>query len=216
VLNNPLRYTDPTGHMQCEEYQGACVSENQMTQVWNNNHHNNDDDHGGGGVGDSDQPLRSPDLNSDPPPVDGYYCQASTLTCWANFTQDMATTSNSLFAGLELILVVGGCASGGVAGCGAGLLTSWEIFNMGPNQLESGLSGISLLLTAAEDYSEDNQLGESTATSFSTFVIGGMSPDPIADFIVDGYASGYNHGFFNGLFTLMNGGPFIQNPAIYR
>src|SRR5690349_9912075 len=128
----------------------------------------------------------------------------------------MATSVNSLFAGLEVILVVGGCASGWVAGCGAGLLTSWEIFNMGPNQFESGLSGISLLLTAAEDYSENNHLGESTATSFTTFVIGGISPDPIADFIVDGYASGYNHGFFNGLFTLMNGGPFLQNPAIYR
>jgi RHS repeat-associated protein len=34
VTNNPLRYIDPTGHKPCEEYQGQCLSENQMTQVW--------------------------------------------------------------------------------------------------------------------------------------------------------------------------------------
>ncbi len=32
VTNNPILFTDPTGHMQCEDYQGSCVSENQMTQ----------------------------------------------------------------------------------------------------------------------------------------------------------------------------------------
>jgi hypothetical protein len=216
VLNNPLRYSDPTGHSVCEDYAGTCLSENQVTQLWNNtqnnkNHHH-DDDHDGS----DDDPLSSADLDSDPPPVDGYYCQASALACWANFTQDMATTVDGLLAGLEVVLVGGGCMSGGFAGCGAGLLTSWEIFNMGPNQLESGLSGVSLLLTAIDDYSEDIQLGENTATSFTTFVIGGMSPDPIADVIIDGYASGYNHEFFNGVFTLANSGPFLQNPAIYK
>jgi hypothetical protein len=33
VTNNPLRYTDPTGHMECEGYQGSCVSENQVTRT---------------------------------------------------------------------------------------------------------------------------------------------------------------------------------------
>ena len=33
VMNNPLRYTDPTGHMQCEEYQGSCISEKQITKI---------------------------------------------------------------------------------------------------------------------------------------------------------------------------------------
>jgi RHS repeat-associated protein len=32
VLNNPLRYTDPTGHRVCEDYQGSCLSENQVTR----------------------------------------------------------------------------------------------------------------------------------------------------------------------------------------
>ena len=31
ALNNPLHYTDPTGHMQCEEYEGSCLSEKQVT-----------------------------------------------------------------------------------------------------------------------------------------------------------------------------------------
>ena len=34
VTNNPLRYTDPTGHMQCEDYQGSCVSEKQVTKIY--------------------------------------------------------------------------------------------------------------------------------------------------------------------------------------
>lgn len=66
-----------------------------------------------------------------------------------------------------------------------------------------------------DDFS-DGELGESTATSFVTFVVGGMNPDPIADLVIDGYASGYNHGFFNGIHTIMNGGSFMQNPAIYK
>jgi hypothetical protein len=33
VVNDPLQYTDPTGHMQCEDYQGACLSENQVSKI---------------------------------------------------------------------------------------------------------------------------------------------------------------------------------------
>jgi RHS repeat-associated protein len=32
VTNNPLRYTDPTGHRQCEEHAGTCLSEKQETK----------------------------------------------------------------------------------------------------------------------------------------------------------------------------------------
>src|SRR5688572_10617621 len=34
VTNNPLRYTDPTGHRPCEDYGGSCVSENQVTKIY--------------------------------------------------------------------------------------------------------------------------------------------------------------------------------------
>jgi hypothetical protein len=39
VLNNPLRYTDPTGHKPCEEYAGSCLSEHQVTQKYNTELH---------------------------------------------------------------------------------------------------------------------------------------------------------------------------------
>jgi hypothetical protein len=38
VTNNPLRYTDPTGHRNCEDVGGSCVSENQMTEITRLNH----------------------------------------------------------------------------------------------------------------------------------------------------------------------------------
>jgi len=52
VLNNPQRYTDPTGHRVCEEYAGTCLSENQVTQISNN--HNDADGPGGGNPHDKD------------------------------------------------------------------------------------------------------------------------------------------------------------------
>jgi hypothetical protein len=45
VLNNPLRYTDPTGHRVCEDDGGTCLSENQVTQIWNKPQHNNHQHH---------------------------------------------------------------------------------------------------------------------------------------------------------------------------
>ena len=33
ALNNPIRYTDPTGHRPCEDYQGSCLSEKQVTKI---------------------------------------------------------------------------------------------------------------------------------------------------------------------------------------
>jgi hypothetical protein len=55
VNNNPLRYSDPTGHRACEEYAGTCLSENQVTQlssnVQNGNDNDDDDNDGGGNCG---------------------------------------------------------------------------------------------------------------------------------------------------------------------
>jgi RHS repeat-associated protein len=35
VTNNPLKYIDPSGHRPCEDYQGSCLSEKQVTKIWN-------------------------------------------------------------------------------------------------------------------------------------------------------------------------------------
>jgi hypothetical protein len=129
-------------------------------------------------------------------------------------TQDIATGFDFFGALLEVTVVPASCVLG-PEGCGGGLLIVWTLWNAGPNQAETALSGISLLITAVDDYS-DGELGESTATSFTTFVVGGMSPDPIADLIIDGYASGYNHGFFNGIVTILNGGSILQSPSSHK
>jgi len=34
VVNNPLRYIDPTGHRACDDYAGTCLSEHQVTQKY--------------------------------------------------------------------------------------------------------------------------------------------------------------------------------------
>jgi RHS repeat-associated protein len=34
VDNSPLNYTDPSGHRPCEDYQGLCLSENQVTNLY--------------------------------------------------------------------------------------------------------------------------------------------------------------------------------------
>ena len=193
VTNNPLRYTDPTGHMQIQD---GSQQDNFSQSVF-----------------DDYVPLPDPedddDENDDNTP-DWQYCQPRTLSCWANLTQDLATGFDFFGALLEVAVVPASCVLG-PEGCGGGLLIVWTLWNAGPNQVETALSGLSLLITAVDDYS-DGELGESTATSFTTFVVGGMSPDPIADLIIDGYASGYNHGFFNGIVTIMNGESILQSP----
>jgi hypothetical protein len=103
-----------------------------------------------------------------------------------------------------------------VGACGAGLLASWEIFAVTGNPLESALSGLSLVLTATDDYLDDGQLGESTFTSAITFLAGGINPDPIVDLAIDGYASGYNHGFFNGINDILFGAPIIIQDPTYK
>jgi hypothetical protein len=99
VLNNPLRYSDPTGHRVCEEYAGTCLSENQVTQLSNNtqngNNYDDNDDEGncdtnGNGVADIPCPglttrdweegfnrLGSPDICPVTSLIECYYLHAS-------------------------------------------------------------------------------------------------------------------------------------------
>ena len=228
VLGNPLKYIDPTGHY-CVGDDEDCADEGGYgpAPTGSNNTpapqpeddfdpHDDDDFDPNPGCAGCTVPATAPDLNNGYPPPDGEYCSSTFLTCAANFTQDMATTIDVLFAGLEVVLVVGGCAGAGPAGCGGGLFLSWQVFNMGPNQLEASLSGLSLVFTATEDYLDDGAFGESSLTSLVTFLVGGVSPDPIGDLAIDGYASGYNHGFFNGVDDMLFGAPLLQDPIIYK
>jgi RHS repeat-associated protein len=61
ATNNPLRYTDPTGHKACEDYGGTCLSENQVTQIFNNTTGNgNHDDEDKDDNDDKDDDILSP------------------------------------------------------------------------------------------------------------------------------------------------------------
>ena len=222
VLGNPLRYTDPTGHY-CVGDDEDCADEGGDGPAPTGTGGNNGN---GGGGGNNNKPKQKNDPHDDddydpnpsglpaPNPMTTPnvipYCASGFLTCAANFSQDVATAIDFIFAGLEVVLVTEGCLFG-PEGCAGGLLASWMVFNLGPNQMESALSGISLALTIAADY-EDGALGESSFTSAITFLTGGINPDPIADLVIDGYASGYNHGFFNGIGDIINGEPFLQSP----
>jgi hypothetical protein len=126
-------------------------------------------------------------------------------------TQDIATAIDLVGTGIEFAAVVVGCSAGGLAGCGAGLLASWAVFNSsGMNTAETGFSFASLALTAAADRLDDGNLGEASSTSITTVLAGGAMWDPVADLVIDAYASGYNHGVFNGFDTIMNGGSFLR------
>ena len=68
------------------------------------------------------------------------------------------------------------------------------VFNVtGANAFETGLSAVSAGFSALADYSDDRHVGESTMVAVTTAGLGALSPDPILDFAIDGFAAGYNH-----------------------
>jgi RHS repeat-associated protein len=253
VRNNPLKYTDPTGHA-CVEGTSYCVhsatgqssghlssftgigdaaplSQKQYCDRYpwacGGNTNNEGGGNGGAAATPTSRPTITPDITSpilptsmamltgsllSPPTPIGNYCgNNGFLACTATFTQDVATLIDLVGAGMETALIVDGCFAGGLAGCGTGLLAGITLFNVsGLNLAESGFSGTSLVFTVLADAAEDGELGESSSTSFVTFLAGGMSPDPILDLAIDGYASGYNHEIFNGFHTIINGGGLFQ------
>ena len=213
VTNRPVNFNDPTGHVMSQGDGGGndSVDCKKYPQYCND-----------GTPKSADELLKMRNKKGGDPPESSIehqfssdYCEQSALTCWANFSQDVATTIDFIFAGVEVVLVVEGCLVG-PEGCAGGLLASWLVWNFGPNQLEASLSGVSLALTALDDYLDDQEFGESTSASLTTFLVGGVSPDPIADLIIDGYASGYNHGFFNSINSILNGADLMKDEAIYK
>jgi hypothetical protein len=213
VNNNPLRYTDPTGHY--------CVEENADGNIihvdcssW--------EPVGGGGQDDDDD---DEDDNPSVPDLPGYdliasYCgESSSLGCLSYLLQDGATLVDFLGMGIVSGITVTGCVTGTpgsiggiLAGCAAGAGAGLLYYNTsGPNTVESLLSIGSSVLTAIDDYQNYGELGESSQTSITTSLVGLVMIDPFTDAIVDGYASGYNHGFFNSINNIYNGLPILTH-----
>jgi len=138
-------------------------------------------------------------------PVDNNDDTGELLNKLATATQDIATLIDLGFAIPEvLILAIG--LSGGPETIPM-VITGMDLIFVasGANLAETIFSGLSLGFTAAADYLDDRQLGDTTMTSAITFGMGLFMPDPIGDLIIDGYASGVNHGIFGGFMDILNG-----------
>jgi RHS repeat-associated protein len=205
VINNPLRYTDPTGHMYSAGEVGGGFTSYVYTGPTNDNDNNNNNDDEENDSGSGGEPNNEELIEN--------------LNEWAIATQDAATYVDAAFVYIEFGLVAGFCIATIEAGCveGAlgGLLLGQAMFNLsGANALETGLSFVSLVLTVAADGLDDGQFGEASLMSAVTFGVGTLMTDPIADFMIDGYASGYNHEIFNGIGTIFNGGSFLSDSLL--
>jgi hypothetical protein len=129
------------------------------------------------------------------------------LNFLATATQDIATGIDFVWASAETGFGIE-AITGGPEAVAAVVIGVDILYNItGANAWESIFSGLSLIFTYAADSADDGQISETTLTSAVTFGLGLITPDPIIDLAIDGYASGYNHGVFNGVDTIMNGGP---------
>ncbi len=99
---------------------------------------------------------------------------------------------------------------GGPGGRAEGVWLTWKIWGLTLNRAENALSFASMLFTIGDDVFNNGGAGENTVTSVATFLVGGASPDPLADLIIDGYASGYNHGIFNGIRPMFSSGELFK------
>jgi len=179
VLNNPLKYTDPTGHMQ------ACA----------------DGDIGGGcglpGIYVPPEPSEPPD--SDLQKEKTAKAAANTAALLNLFAFDVSV------AGL---VVVGTTTSAGTAlqpgggttvGLATGLL-SYQFFNVVENALGVASTGLtiyadSLLGNTYIDPSTGGfSLGQDTVASVTGTILGLLSNEPITDTIINGASAGYSFG----------------------
>ena len=200
VRNNPLRYTDPTGHVECRT-QEECQDMGTTP--------------GGGFTKPKPTPTPTPTptpfptTTPTPNPVSDYCGDISGLACLANLAQDVATLTDLVGVGLiEGPAVAAGCIEGGLLGCAiaeVGVIVTW---NLTLNNVEQYASAGSFVFTVLDDLSNNGGWGENSSTSLTTLVAGTLPLTPSWDLAVDTYASGYNHGFFNGVHTIWTDGLF--------
>jgi RHS repeat-associated protein len=228
VRNNPVRYTDPTGHMIPCEPGDVCQHPDPPPPPPPDPDPEPDPDP----TPDPNPtpsptptpmpnpgPVPAPYQNTDyyqliannlyTNPIESYCGDISGLACLANLAQDTATLVDLVGVGLiETPAVIAGCFEGGPLGCAiaeVGVIATW---NVTLNNVEWSASTLSLGLTIADDVFNNGGWGENSSTSLVAWVAGTMPLTPSWDLAVDIYASGYNHGFFNGVNTISTDGVF--------
>jgi RHS repeat-associated protein len=229
VMNSPILYNDPTGHMEINDDDGAGCKTRKECGL--------DDDGGDNSDSESEDDMLSDMLNRVPSGQEacafflsgaqdmcnsenweslyGYFNDlqwdslklefADVLYALGAKSQDLATGLSYAGASVESTLIGIQCVAG-PEGCGAGVLESWALWDLSPlNGIDAGLGLTSAGSTILADYWDDGSLGEASSTSFATAIAGAGNWDPIVDFAIDGYASGYNNGSFCGVITFIDG-----------
>ncbi len=229
VLNNPIRFNDPTGH-EPKYGEGACYEIN----CNNANGTKVVDGNGKGGAPkkrDEDQENLGDifeKVYDDWATLDAKcassgndtFNNAACLDYIAVVSQDLATIASGIGAAVTAITTIVGCAVGSEAGilpgCAAGYaLGFWTHFN-DTNIVESGFNIVTYLATAQSDFKTGDTkidlhnpgqqiiVGEDTITATHTLIAGITTSEPFSDFAIDFYSSGYNHGYFCGMSTILD------------
>jgi hypothetical protein len=215
TINNPLNYTDPSGHYVADTLDGECDLECVLSSQENNGSGN------GNGRGDKDGECERGDAicqlrnhhDLDDPELWNHIALVS---------QDVATFVSSFGALVTIGSTISGCLigteTGWLPGCVVGFAAGIEFHGAVTNPLETTLGYVSLYATFQHDLTtgttiiHDNawwdvrawELSESSETSLVTVILGTASQDPFTDTLIDVYASGYNHGAFCGTSTILD------------
>ena len=202
VLGNPLRYTDPTGHMvACGVYAEDCEHDDSGTSSGNNNDPNDEEDESNDDGGGGGKPLLKPAQNSSSTtlcPSSYSYCYEATLTYaqisdlearlanWNAYLNGLITLAGSIAIVAELVaafmaegtppaLVAHGVA---IAAAAVAATASWESSQMGD---------LISYIGEAKNFAENN--GQVKIALFNT-------PGPsVPSLVYEGDHDGYAYGF---------------------
>ncbi len=185
TINNPLRYSDPSGHWyydpgcDCMVDDGIGEFEHKENLTFQRNFN----------------PI---DLSN----IDAYAkFEPEKVNQRALKEQDLATTFSTIGAGAE----IGGCIAFNLDGCAIGN----QFHTLVTNPIETIFSTLSLFDTiyfdritgATRRENSTIVIGEATATSLTTAMAGNISPVGVIDSLIDEYASSFAHGDSNGVYT---------------
>jgi RHS repeat-associated protein len=210
--NNPLKYTDPSGHKPCEDIDGICFSESQATKVWETKQKDKGpiwstakykNEKAGKFLGDLSTRLQ----------------HAANFFSYLGGISEVGFTTLGLFGGGAAVGWVDlGFPVADVTGGLAGGLVGWEVGHgihvLITNPIESGISSASTITTYLSDIAYGNTrldvyesnvtavIGQPTATSTALTLVGNANSVGIVDAAIDQVGSWYVDGKIGGVYDL--------------